>query len=58
MEDVVTPGPVAGLGDAAWHHGIAPSYVLSGDVLLMFEMQMADQRRAFRPKASTALSRL
>jgi hypothetical protein len=58
VDEVVTPGPVAGLGDAAFYHGIAPSYVLSGDVLLMFEMQMADQRRAFRPLASTALSRL
>lgn len=58
VDDVVTPGPVAGLGDAAFYHGIAPSYVLSGDVLLMFEMQMAEQRRAFRPLASTALTSL
>jgi len=58
IDDVVTPGPVEGLGDAAFYHGIVPSAVLSGDVLLMFEMQMAEQRRAFRPLATTALSRL
>lgn len=59
VDSIVRPGPVPGLGDAAFYSDIMPSLVLAGDTLLHFAMQyLPDAKQHFAPLARSALARL
>ena len=59
VDEILRPGPVPGLGDAALYHDIMPSMVLAGDTLLHFTMfHLPDAERHFVPLARSALARL
>ena len=58
-DTIVAVGPVTGLGDQAYYRDLAPSYVLSDDVMLSLVVAyMPDAERNFRPLVETILGRL
>lgn len=58
-DTIVAAGAVAGLGDAAYYRDLAPSLVLSGDIMLSLVVAyMPDSERNFRPLVETILGRL
>ncbi len=59
VDSIIRPGPVAGLGDAAYYSSMLPSLILVGDRLLEIAIPlMPDAEMHFRTIGETLLSRL
>jgi len=59
VADIVSIGPVAGLGDRARYSGLLGGFVLKDDTLLWFKFGMLPKpERHFRPLALKALEKL
>lgn len=59
VADIVSIGPVAGLGDRARYSGLLGGFVLKDDTLLWFKFGMMPKpERHFRPLALKALEKL
>ncbi len=58
-EELVRPGPVKGLGDAAWYNELTGSHVLVGDTLVGFRVVLLPEpKKQFRPLAEKVVARL
>jgi len=58
-DTIVAAGYVTGLGDAAYYRDLAPSFVLSGDIMLSLVVAyFPESERNFRPLVKTILGRL